>query len=209
MSLATGAIDLYMTYKFLRILTQSFEDTPAFELGIIDAEGNILKKRNSLKTQEEKKAYTIFHRLIWKLKRILSKLPLGKTKLASYAAALWLIKEEVESAGGSRSSIEISFYNFLKETNMLPNYDGLDEQLEMFISEELLKQGKYKLRVNIPDGGVVDTDEGPDMEVGDNILVKQDTDPIDIVLGVGIYRVLHEPSGKEIIVAAEDLFRTD
>ena len=94
MSLVSGAVDLYMTYKFLRILTQPFDKTDAFKLGIIDERGKVLKKRKSLKTDEEKKSYTIFHRLIWKLKKIMEKLPLGKTRLASYAAALWFLKEE-------------------------------------------------------------------------------------------------------------------
>jgi len=39
MSLVSGAVDLYMTYKFLRILTQPFNQTDAFKLGIIDERG--------------------------------------------------------------------------------------------------------------------------------------------------------------------------
>ena len=34
------AIDLFVTYRFLRLLTTPFEDTDAFKLGIIDKKGN-------------------------------------------------------------------------------------------------------------------------------------------------------------------------
>ena len=63
-------------------------------MGIIDVKGKILKRRRDLKTTEEKEAYTLSDTLIWNLKKILGKIPLGKSKLASYAAALWLIKEQ-------------------------------------------------------------------------------------------------------------------
>ena len=40
------AIDLFVTYRFLRLLTTPFEDTQAYKLGIIDANGNrIMQKR--------------------------------------------------------------------------------------------------------------------------------------------------------------------
>ena len=89
-----GAMNLYFIYKFLRILTTPWENTDAFKLGIIDKNGGILKKKKTLKSIEEKEAYTMMHRLVWKLKRLMEKVPFGKSRLASYAAALWLIKEE-------------------------------------------------------------------------------------------------------------------
>ena len=88
-----GALNVFFIYKFLRILTQPFNETDAFKLGIIDEKGKILKKHKKLKTTEEKDSYTLMHRLVWKLKRLMEKIPFGKSRLASYAAALWLIKE--------------------------------------------------------------------------------------------------------------------
>ena len=69
--MVTGAMNLYFIYKFLRILTTPWEKTEAFELGIIDDNGNILKKKKSLKSIKEKEAYTMMHRLVWKLKRLM------------------------------------------------------------------------------------------------------------------------------------------
>ena len=67
------------------------ENFPAFV--IIDDKGNILKKRKDLKTSAEKNAYTIFHTLCWNIKKLLDKLPPTKTRLGSFATALWLLKE--------------------------------------------------------------------------------------------------------------------
>jgi hypothetical protein len=66
----------------------------AFKEGIIDEEGKQLKKLRELKTTDEKDAYTYFHRMVFNLKRLLNKLPGGETKIASYGAALFLIKED-------------------------------------------------------------------------------------------------------------------
>ena len=109
---ATGALNLYFIYKFLRILTTPWEKTEAFELGIIDGKGNILKKKRELKSHEEKMSYTLMHRLVWKLKRLLEKIPFGKSRLASYATALWLIKEGKDFQGSDEDLQEsvLSFF---------------------------------------------------------------------------------------------------
>lgn len=79
------------------MLVTSFDKTDAFKLGIIDAEGTPLKKIKDLKTSEEKDAYDMLDRLVFSLKRLLGKVPGGKSKLASLAAAYWLVKESYET----------------------------------------------------------------------------------------------------------------
>ena len=124
-----GALNVFFIYKFLRILTQPFNETDAFKLGIIDERGKILKKHRKLKTQEEKDAYTLMHRLVWKLKRLMEKIPFGKSRLASYAAALWLIKENKDDSI-SEEELQESFLSFLEtdwENDALilkENYEG-------------------------------------------------------------------------------------
>lgn len=86
-------VDLYVVYRILRRLTQPFTDWDAYKLGVIDAEGNIIKKSSDRRTMAEQESLTVFDVLMIKLKKALAVLPLGKTKLASYAAALFLIKE--------------------------------------------------------------------------------------------------------------------
>ena len=86
-------IDAYLTYQFLRRLTTPFDQTDAFKLKLIDAEGNKLK---SPTTQEEKDAWGYFDRLVFNLKKLIGAVPGGKTKIATYAAALFLLREEDE-----------------------------------------------------------------------------------------------------------------
>ena len=89
-------VDLFLVYQFIKRLATPFEKWDAFELGIIDKDGNILKKRKELRTVKERDAWGKFDVMISKLKRLLAKIPGGQTRIASYAAALWLIKEHTE-----------------------------------------------------------------------------------------------------------------
>ena len=83
------AIDFFMVYQFVKRLAKPFDETDAFELGLIDADGKRLRKA---KTPEEKKAMTPFDRLTLNIKRIMTKFGLG-SRLASFGAALLLLRE--------------------------------------------------------------------------------------------------------------------
>lgn len=86
-------VDVWLVYEFLRRLTTPFENTDAYKLGIIDRNGDFLKKRRELRTREEKKALGYFDVLVFNLKKMLAKVPGGRSRLATYAAAMFLIKE--------------------------------------------------------------------------------------------------------------------
>ena len=90
--MASKIADLVLVYQFIKRLTTPFNETPAFDLGIIDERGNRIKSKE-LKTTEEKNAYGYFDRLVFNVKKLLERLPGGKNRLASYGAALFLIKE--------------------------------------------------------------------------------------------------------------------
>ena len=45
------AIDLFVTYRFLKLLTTPFEKTDAFKLGIIDENGNRIMQQDIKKPQ--------------------------------------------------------------------------------------------------------------------------------------------------------------
>jgi hypothetical protein len=94
MSIFTQGKDLYFLYSFLKRLTTPFNETKAFELGIIDENGKVLRKRRTLSTQEEKDSYTLMDTMIFNMKKIMAKVPFGKSKLFSYAASLFLLKEQ-------------------------------------------------------------------------------------------------------------------
>lgn len=94
-------VDSIIAFRVLHMLVQNFEDTPAYRLGIIDKTGKELKRMRDLNTVELRDAYTLLHRLIFRLKRIINKVPIENKKLVSLAAAYALIKEEL--ANGKES----------------------------------------------------------------------------------------------------------
>lgn len=102
-------MDLFLIYSFIKRLSTPFKNWPAFALGIIDADGKILKSRKDFKTVKEREAFGLFDNLIRKLKIMLEKLPGGKTRIASYAAALWLLREHeyIEEFGDILTEEEI------------------------------------------------------------------------------------------------------
>ena len=92
--MASRAVDLLITYRVIKLLVTPWEEHEAYKYGIIDKNGKVLKKTSELATSKEKDSYTILHRFVFNLKRLLGLLPGGKTKLASYAAALALLLKE-------------------------------------------------------------------------------------------------------------------
>ena len=88
-----GAVELFLTYKFIRLLVTPWKETDAFDEGVIDNKGKLLVK-GSAQSSAQKKVYTPFHRLVFNIKRILEKVPFGSSRIKSYAAALFLLKEE-------------------------------------------------------------------------------------------------------------------
>ena len=113
------AIDLFVTYRFLRLLTTPFEDTDAFKLGIIDEKGNRVKLPKSTKpavelsTSELKNAYTILHKLVFNIKKIFNKVPGLRTKVGTYAAALFLLKDTFKESVDEPDAVS---YTHLKLT---------------------------------------------------------------------------------------------
>jgi hypothetical protein len=127
--------NIYFVYQFLKKLVTPFEKTEAFKLGIIDEKGKILKKRRDLKGDEEKSAYNLSDTLVWNLKKILGKIPLGKSKLASYAAALWLIKEQGNGKiFVNEKELEKQFFDYFEK---LEN-DDLNESTFDNISDKIV-----------------------------------------------------------------------
>lgn len=90
-------VDSVIAYRILTMLTTPFEETDAYKLGIIDARGKELKKMSQLHTGDELTAYTILHRMIYRIKRIIEKVPVDNKRIATFAAALSLIKENYQS----------------------------------------------------------------------------------------------------------------
>ena len=114
------AIDLIITYRVVKLLVTRFVDTEAYKRGIIDADGKVLRKFKTIKGSE-RKHYTMLHRFVFNLKRILKKVGLG-SRLGSFAVALALLVKEDKSMAQHRQSIESAIVTYLKEEKL---YDML------------------------------------------------------------------------------------
>ena len=168
-----SAVDLFYAYRFLRLLTTDWKDFEAYDLGIIDQDGTLLKKKKDLEGREEKDAYTYYHRLVWNFKRILEKIPFMKNKIARYATALFLIKEAHEDKMSDTRVLEEEFYKYLRDNNLLDK--SLNEQFTetvlMQIESESFKPGTYLLE-----------------DSGEQIVITEELAPIDYVMNVPIFR---------------------
>tara|TARA_Y100000004_G_scaffold13252_1_gene14145 strand:+ start:2219 stop:2704 length:486 start_codon:yes stop_codon:yes gene_type:complete len=113
---ANRAIDLLITYRVIKLLVTPFNKQEAFAQGIIDKDGKILKKYKTLKTSKEKKSYTMLHRFVFNLKRILAKVGI-RGALGSFAVALALLIKEDTQYADKQKLIESAVIKYLKETN--------------------------------------------------------------------------------------------
>jgi len=126
--MASRAIDLVITYRIIKLLVTPFERQEAYKQGIIDKDGNVLKKYRTLKTTKEKQSYTILHRFVFNLKRILKRVGLGG-RLGSFAVALALLLRENKEYEQHKILIESAIVSYLKETKQYDNL--LNEQGEV------------------------------------------------------------------------------
>jgi len=130
--MANRAVDLVITYRVVKLLATPFNKQEAFKYGIIDKDGKVLRKYRTLKTTAEKKSYTILHRFVFNLKRILARAGLGG-KLGTFAVALALLLREDKRYEEHKSLIESAIISYLKETNQYDNL--LNEEGEVLTFE--------------------------------------------------------------------------
>ena len=198
------AIDLFVTYRFLKLLTTPFEKTDAFKLGIIDDNGNRIKKPKStqpaveLATVEQKNSYTILHKLVFNIKKIFQKVPGLRTKVGTYAAALFLLKDTFKESVDDQHMFEKEFMKYLKENNIEFD-DEISEEVIGF--GELLPKGDYVLINDI----LNKEEEELSAKKGDKVRAYEDESPVDTILGVEIFPVIHIKSQEKIYVSLEDI----
>jgi hypothetical protein len=114
---ASTAMDLYFVYKFAKFIAMEWTDWPAYKLGIIDDEGNVIKrKREGI---EERANYTLFHRLLRKLKQLLERVPGMKGKLGKAVAAYFLFKEGMEKHGADGELLDEEFIDYINDNMTL------------------------------------------------------------------------------------------
>ena len=202
------AIDLFVTYRFIKLLVTPFDKTEAYKLGIIDAKGNRVMpppkngirqtKPEPLRTSEEKNAYTILHKLVFNIKKIFDKVPGLRTRLGTYAAALFLLKDTFKESVDDPDVFEREFMKYIKEQG----YEIDDTIMEEVIGfGEVLPKGEYTLVNDI----LNNEEEELTAKAGDKVIAYDDEPPIDTVLGVEIFPIIHVKTQEKIYVSLEDI----
>ena len=198
------AIDLFVTYRFLRLLTTPFEKTDAYKFGIIDDKGNRILQPNStqpaveLATAQLQNAYTVLHKLVFNIKKIFAKVPGLRTKVGTYAAALFLLKDTFKEHVEDPDVFEKEFMKYLKENDVVFD-DSISEEVIGF--GEILPKGEYVLVNDI----LNKEEEELSAKKGDKVIAFDDEAPIDTVLGVEIFPVIHDKTKEKIYVSLEDI----
>jgi len=196
------AIDLFVTYRFIRLLTTAFEKSDAFKMGIIDKDGNRTDKK--LETSAEKNAYTVLHKLVFNIKKIFGKVPGLRTKIGTYAAAIFLLKDTFKEHVEDPQVFEKEFMKFIKENNI--EFDDTIVE-EVTLDNGRLGKGIYKLTQDVI------TTEDDDDEItaleGDEVEVFEDTPAADTILGVDVFPVIHKKTKQKIFVSSEDIKELD
>ena len=202
------AVDLFVTYRFLKLLTTPFEKTEAYKKGIIDKDGNRVMKQKARNTPKEvavqlntpdlKNSYTILHKLIFNIKKLFAKVPGLRTKVGTYAAALFLLKDTFKEHVEDPDMFEKEFMKYLKENKI-----ELDREIseEVIGFGEVLPKGEYVLKNDI----LNKEEEELTAKKGDKVIAYDDEPPIDTVLGVEIFPVIHMKTQEKIYVSLEDI----
>jgi len=198
MGIIKRAGDLVYTFRFLTLLTTPFDKSKAFEFGIIDADGKRNKDFNT-NTIEDRNAfknfYTPFHRLVFNVKRLMAKAPGGSSRVASYAAALYLIKENYNVS-------EKKILKGLADIGIDPT-DLLIEENQWFVLDSgQLSPGVYILQ----DEKII---ENIDIMVakGSKIKVAPDSFPIGDLFGINIYEATHIATNKAVYITSSEIVR--
>jgi len=200
------AIDLFVTYRFIKLLVTPFDKTPAFKLGIIDKDGaRVMEKtvsRGMQPTQligdEMRSAYTVLHKLVFNIKKIFGKVPGLRTKLGTYAAALFLLKDTFKESVDDPDMFEKEFMKYLKEEGY---------EIDNTISEEVigfgevLPKGEYTLVNDILNS----EEEELTAKKGDKVVAFNDEAPLDTILGIDIFPIIHVKTQEKIYISLEDI----
>ena len=140
-----GVIDLYLAYRFLKNLVLPFEKWEAYKTGVIDKDGAILIPKKN-RTPAQRDSFGYFDLIGMNLKKLLGKLPGGQSAIASYAAALLLLKEY------NKKEVKEDFNDYV-------DMDWLEKEFNSCLAEaeELFKEEGEAPTNNVGDGKIAGT----------------------------------------------------
>tara|TARA_Y100000385_G_C12975981_1_gene586190 strand:+ start:352 stop:921 length:570 start_codon:yes stop_codon:yes gene_type:complete len=188
--MASRAIDTVITFRVLKLLTMKWTDHEAYKIGIIDKKGK-RNKEVDIDTKDKKEAYTFLHRLVFNLKRLIELLPGGKSRLGSYASALFLIKEHCELTG---AQLDKEIFKYLQEADLLE--ENLVEEFTPITKLETEKT--FQLRSSM----IINEDH--QAERGDT-LIHSGAKPVGKIYGISLFRMYNVDQNKMMICSGHDL----
>ena len=190
------AIDLLITYRVIKLLVTPWEKQDAYKYGIIDDNGKVLKKSKDLKTGKERDSYTLLHKFVFNLKRLINIIPGGKSKLGTYAAALGLLLKEQKDINAIE--LEKSLYKHLVDNRLVIYGDDIKED----VGFDFLPEGRFTVVDDLEDLNGDKT-----AEIGDIVYTTENQKPFDNYFGVNLYYVINEDTQKQIIVSEDNIER--
>ena len=155
-------LDRQYALRILKMLSTDFKDMDAYKQGIIDKNGNVLKKSYQLKTQAEKKAYTYLDRLVVILKKQIQKNEKrgDYTLTKALSPALWLVREQLDSGSKATMNIEGKYQS-------LYNLDITLAEEELLVNKFLEEEGEAV-------GGPPTNNTGGNVSVQEPVIGKKD-----------------------------------
>tara|TARA_B100001059_G_C17679483_1_gene498912 strand:+ start:207 stop:794 length:588 start_codon:yes stop_codon:yes gene_type:complete len=195
MGILKNAADTVYAFRFIRMMVMDWKSWDAYKEGIIDENGK--RDRNvKIDTDDKRSAYTPFVRLVANIKRLVSKLPGGGSKLGSFASALYLVKEKANIGEKGLKDIcekcDIEVLDFLNENNQW-----------FLLENKQLSPGVY--RVENPK--LLNKSCNEMVWPKDQIRIEQECYPVGDVFGVDIYEATHIKTNQEVYVTASELIR--
>lgn len=194
MGLLSRTGDTFYAFRFLRLLTTPWEKTGAFKAGLLDKEGKLIKRPE---TDDEKSKYNLFHRLVFNIKRTLNKIPLGKSTIASYLAALYLLKEHTGLSDKKIGSI------VEKVSGVHIDCNFLNESTWYLTENGQLRKGIYILSHDI---ALPTTGEVYALKKS-KVIINEDSDQVGSIFDVPVYKAYHIKTKQTIFVTRKDLIQ--
>jgi len=193
-----GIFNIIVAYQFIKLLTTPWKKQKAYELGIIDDTGKVIKKKED-RTSADKLSFNMFHVLIFNIKKLLEKLPFGKTRLASFATALFLLKEQAKGVGGDAKAMEAKLLDHLEE--LLQN-ESILECVNTNIMEDYNdpQPGTYQVLHELHS-------ESFELNEGDEVILTQEdiNSPLGECLGILIYEATQTSTGNKVVISHANL----
>lgn len=88
-----SGVDLYVLYTIVRRLAMPFTDWKAYKVGLIDDKGEFLVPKGK-RNEDQEYVLTYLDIFVLNLKKLLQKIPGANNRFVTYAAALWLLRED-------------------------------------------------------------------------------------------------------------------